>query len=363
MKSKILWWVIVVILAGGIGFGAQRLAIPGSWFVATMIIAVIAGLIRPDHPQVNKTILAGAQAVIGTMIGINVRPDIFPLLLLHLPAIIGVISFTIAFSLVSAVVLPRISSLSRETAAMGSLPGGASAMIALSIGTKADTKIVGLMQFLRMILVILTSSLVAKFLTYHTSTVVRHVPMASSVIIHGWYDYALMPLVAVAGIWIGRIIRLPTAILLGPMLLGLLISIFHPFHPVWPMWVPPIVYIIMGLYVGLLFDRKSLIQAGRLLPLLIANVFVLIVFCAFVGLVFSRLIGASPLSGYLATSPGGGDTIAIIAFGCGADVSLIFAVQILRALVILFSGPYLTNTILRITRKQPVQPSGNNDLT
>jgi uncharacterized protein len=360
MKSKILWWVIVGALAVGLGFGAQKLAIPGSWFVATMIIAVITGLIQPAHPQVNKSILAGAQAVIGTMIGINVRPDIFPLLLLHLPAIIGVISLTIAFSLVAAMVLPRISSLNRETAAMGSLPGGASAMIALSIGTKADTKIVGLMQFSRLILVVLISSLVAKFLTYHTSTVVQHVPKVSSIVIHGWYDYALMPLVAVAGVWIGRLIRLPTAILLGPMLLGLLISIFHPFHPVWPMWVPPIVYIIVGFYVGLLFDRKSLIQAGRLLPLLIANVFVLIVFCAFAGLFFSRLIGASPLSGYLATSPGGGDTIAIIALGCGADVSLIFAVQILRTLVILFTGPYLTNAVLHITRKQSVQPMSSD---
>lgn len=363
MKSKILWWVIVGGLAVGLGFGAQRLAIPGSWFVAAMIVAVITGLIRPAHPQVNKPIIAGAQAVIGTMIGINVRPDIFPLLLLHLPAIIGVISFTIAFSLVAAVVLPRISSLNRETAAMGSLPGGASAMIALSIGTKADTKIVGLMQFSRMILVVLISSLVAKFLTYHTSTIVQHVPKVSSIVIHGWYDYALMPLVAVAGVWMGRLIRLPTAVLLGPMLLGLSISIFHPFHPVWPMWVSPIVYIIVGFYVGLLFDRKSLIQAGRVLPLLIANVVVLIIFCAFVGLVFSKLIGASPLSGYLATSPGGGDTIAIIALGCGADISLIFAVQILRTFVILFTGPYLTNAILHVTRKQSVQPPSEIDLT
>jgi membrane AbrB-like protein len=328
-----------------------------SWFVATMIIAVITGLIRPAHPQVNKPVLMGAQAVIGTMLGINIHPDIFPLLLLHLPAIIGVISFTIAISLAAALVLPRISSLSRETAAMGSLPGGANAMIALSIGTKADTKIVGLMQYLRLILVILISSLVAKFLIHHVSTVAQHIPKTSPVVIHCWYDYALMPLVAVAGVWIGRLIRLPTATLLGPMFLGLLISIFHPFHPVWPMWVPPIVYIIMGFYVGLLFDRKSLNQAGRFLPLLIANILVLIGFCALGGLVFSRFIGTSPLSGYLATSPGGGDTISIIAFGCGADVSLVFAVQILRALVIMFTGSYLTSAILHITRKQSVQPS------
>jgi len=363
MQFKLLWWAMVSSLAAGLGFLAKSLAIPGAWFVATMIVAVIAGLLRPQHPRVSKPILMGAQAMIGTMLGINIRPEIFPQLMLHLPLIVGVIVFTITISLIAGIVLPRISSLSRETAAMGSLPGGASAMIAMSIGTKADTKIVALMQYMRLVMVVLMSSLVAKFMVRHAQQASGISLTHSSVVLHNWYDYALMPLVAVIGVLAGRLIRLPTSNLLGPLLLGLVISVFHLFHPVWPLWVPPLVYIVMGLYVGLLFDRQSLRQAGRLLPLLISNILVLIALCAGAGLLFAKLIHTSPLSGYLATSPGGGDTIAIIAFGCGADVSLIFSVQIFRAVVIMFTGPVLARAILHISRKQELPDSHNTDLT
>ncbi|MGB7568457.1 MAG: AbrB family transcriptional regulator [Chitinivibrionales bacterium] len=363
MKPKLVWWAIVGAVAVALGLAARRLSIPGAWFVATMIVAVVAGLLRPGHPRVSKPFLMGAQAIIGTMLGISIRPDVFPHLLPHLPEIIGVIVFTIAISLTAGMILPRISSLSRETAAMGSLPGGASAMIALSIGTKADTGIVALMQYLRLVLVVLTASLVARFLAHHAPAASGFFPGQSSASPHAWYDYALMPIVIVGGVWGGRLIRLPTANLLGPMFIGLVISVFHLFRPVLPMWVPPFAYIIMGFYVGLLFDRQSLVKAGRLLPLLIINALVLIALCACAGLAFSWLIGAAPLSGYLATSPGGGDTISIIAFGCGADVSLIFSVQIFRAVVILFTGPYLARAILHISREQSAHESMDNELT
>ena len=236
-------------------------------------------------------------------------------------------------------------------------------MIALSIGTKADTKIVALMQYMRLVAVVLTASVVARFLVHHAPGTPSPFPGQSAGALHTWHDYVLMPLVAIVGVLAGRLVRLPTANLLGPMFLGLVISAFHLFRPVWPMWIPPLTYVIIGFYVGLLFDRQSLRQAGRLLPLLLANIAVLIASCALAGLAFSKIIGASPLSGYLASSPGGGDTISIIAFGCGADVSLIFTVQIFRAVVIMFTGPFLARVLLHISREPSRLASNDNDLT
>lgn len=346
--KKLIFWVVIGFAAVGLGFCAQKLAIPGSWFLAAMIIAVIAGLIQTDHPRVNKQFLVCAQAVIGTMLGISTRPEIFSFLLVHLPLVIGIIVLTIVISIGAGMVLPKISSLNRETACMGSLPGGASAMVALSIDSKADTRIVALMQFLRLIIVILMASFVAKLLVHHSSSTALSNIVRSSPAIHTWYDYLLTPLIAVAGVFIGKLVRLPTANLLGPMILGLVVTSFHVFNPIWPVWAVSLVYIIMGLYVGLLFDRQAIVHAGRLLPLIIFNILFLIGSCALIGLFFSHLIGATPLTGYLATSPGGGDTISIIAFGCGADVSLIFAIQIFRGLAIMITGPYLSKAVLRL---------------
>jgi uncharacterized protein len=343
--------MVLGLLALILGFGAHILAIPGGWFVAAMIVAIIAGLVRPNHPRISHPVLVAVQAVIGTMLGITIRSDALPILLLHFPVIIGVTGATIATGLIAGVVLPRISSLNRETAIMGTLPGGASAMILMSVGTKADTKMVALMQYLRLVLVVMSAALVASFLVHHTPGASQSLPVQSSAFPHNFVDFLLTPVVAILGVWIGRLIHLPTSNLLGPLLLGLLISALNIFHLVWPIWIPWIAYVLMGFYVGLLFDRESLIQTKRLLPLLIANSIVLITLCALISLIFDWFTGASLLSGYLATSPGGGDSIAIIALGSNADVLLVFSVQIFRLLIIVFTGPFLIKTILHLTRK------------
>jgi hypothetical protein len=55
--------------------------------------------------------------------------------------------------------------------------------------------------------------------------------------------------------------------------------------------------------------------------------------------------GIDPLTAYLATSPGGADSIAIIAASTDVDVSFVMAMQTVRLLVVLFVAPYLTRII------------------
>ena len=49
----------------------------------------------------------------------------------------------------------------------------------------------------------------------------------------------------------------------------------------------------------------------------------------------------SPITAYLATSPGGLDSVAVIALASGGDMNIIATVQALRLLIVLFFGPIL----------------------
>jgi uncharacterized protein len=53
-----------------------------------------------------------------------------------------------------------------------------------------------------------------------------------------------------------------------------------------------------------------------------------------------------PLTAYLATSPGGSDSIAIIAASSDVDVSFVMAMQTVRMIVVLFLAPILTKFIV-----------------
>jgi uncharacterized protein len=93
--------------------------------------------------------------------------------------------------------------------------------------------------------------------------------------------------------------------------------------------------------VGLLFDGASVKRAGRLLPLVLASAIGLVIACTALGWAFAALTGIDGMTAYLATTPGGIDSVAIVALGSGADAPLVLAVQTLRLLAVVFAGALL----------------------
>ena len=63
----------------------------------------------------------------------------------------------------------------------------------------------------------------------------------------------------------------------------------------------------------------------------------------------SRSAGIDPLTAYLATSPGGADSAAIIALASNVDVAFVMAMQTTRLVLVLLIGPSLAGFIARRT--------------
>ncbi len=68
----------------------------------------------------------------------------------------------------------------------------------------------------------------------------------------------------------------------------------------WPPGVPQTAFLVLGLWVGLLFDRTSVKSVGRLLPFVLASAVGLTVACAGLG---CALTVSHPSTGLLPTSP------------------------------------------------------------
>jgi hypothetical protein len=63
--------------------------------------------------------------------------------------------------------------------------------------------------------------------------------------------------------------------------------------------------------------------------------------CAALGWVLAAVTGIDGITAYLATTPGGIDSVAIVALGSGADAALVLAVQMLRLLAVVLAGSFL----------------------
>ena len=109
---------------------------------------------------------------------------------------------------------------------------------------------------------------------------------------------------------------------------------------------------MIGWSIGLNFTRTILRHAARALPQIIASIVALIAFCAALGFAMSRALGIDPLTAYLATSPGGMDSVAIIAAASDvSNLSFVMALQTARFLIVLVAGPPLARLLAQPGRR------------
>jgi uncharacterized protein len=83
----------------------------------------------------------------------------------------------------------------------------------------------------------------------------------------------------------------------------------------------------------------------RTLPQIMLAIIALIVFCAGLAVVLAKTLGIDPLTAYLATSPGGLDSVAVIAASAKVDLSFVMALQTVRLLIVLAIGPTISRFV------------------
>ena len=89
----------------------------------------------------------------------------------------------------------------------------------------------------------------------------------------------------------------------------------------------------------------------RALPEMLAGTFALIGLCGLSAWILVHVLHIDALTAYLATSPGGLDSVAIIAVGSNADVPFVLALQTFRMLVVVVIGPFVAKLLSRVVKR------------
>jgi hypothetical protein len=110
-------------------------------------------------------------------------------------------------------------------------------------------------------------------------------------------------------------------------------------------------YALVGWSIGLRFSREIVIYAARVFPKIAASTLTLIALCGGLAVLLHLFVGTDPLTAYLATSPGGADSVAIIAASSShVDVPFVMAMQMARFILVLLAGPALARAVARWTK-------------
>jgi uncharacterized protein len=343
----VVGWMVLGVGSSLAGLFAQSAGLPAGWLVGPMLVALALALAWKEHPTVPRWGRTASLAVVGGMLAATFRPSVLPLVAGHWLPVTLVVGGTLFLSLGAGLLLSGLVRIDRKTAALGALPGAASGMLAMSDPLGADARLVALMQYTRVVVVVVTATLVGRLVAGASPQPIsaqglQAAPGGADLLVQGTVPtYAVTVLVAILGALAGTRLRLPAGALLGPLILGVALAELGVVYLAWPPGVPQAAYLVLGLWVGLLFDGASVKRAGRLFPFVLASAVGLVLACAVLGWALAALTGIDGMTAYLATTPGGIESVAIVALGTGADAPLVLAVQMLRLLAVVFAGSLL----------------------
>jgi uncharacterized protein len=330
--------VISILFAGILEFTGM----PAAMLLGPMLAAVVAGT-NEATVRVPKYCFAAGQALVGCLVAASLSLAIVATFLDEWMLFGSVVTATLAASSFLGWFISRFKILPGTTAVWGSAPGGATAMVLMADAFGADARLVAFMQYLRVIFVSISAAMIAR-LWVDTSSV----EVASSTWFPAieWAALGTTLAIAAAGGLAGRLLHLPSPYFLGAAIVGAVVHLGFGAPMQLPAWLLGPSYMLIGWAIGLNFTRAILHHAARALPQIVGSIIALMSFCGGLAWLLSHELGIDPLTAYLATSPGGIDSVAIIAAAAdNVDLSFVMALQSARLVIVLVLGPSLARLV------------------
>jgi membrane AbrB-like protein len=338
-------WTLLVALSAALAALLELAHLPAALLLGPML-AGIALEFGGGPVRVPPAGMAFAQGVVGCLIARAITTPILLTFAARWPLFLAVVSFTLLAGLGLGWLIAKMRILPGTTGVWGMLPGAASAMVLMAEAFGADFRLVAFMQYLRVALLAVTASLIGRFWAPETGTA-GTAPSIDWFPALAWPAFGITLALVGAGMLAARHLRIPAGGLLVPMGLGIALHVARPDALQLPPWFLAAGYAMLGWNIGLRFTRPVLAAAARALPQTLASIVALMILCAGVAGVLVAELHVDPLSAYLATSPGGLDTVAIIAASTPVDVPFVLALQTVRFFFILLAGPWVSRRVAR----------------
>ena len=349
-------WLAVAAALVAVATAFMSVGLPSAYLLAAFVVGIAYALFAHPSLEVPGVAALGAQGVVGVTAGSYLQRSTVGALGDHVVPILGVSVLTVALSVGAGLVLARISRIDRPSAAFGMIAGGAAGIIALSRELGADERLVAVMQYVRVLLIVAITPIVAIGVFG-----MRRAP-------HGaasgplWSGHGILYLAAAGavGLLCARTLRLPGGTILGPMLVAGVVSLsYRPLVGPIPVVMTDLAFASIGLDVGLRFTPSALRRAGEMLPRSIAVILAMLAASAGFGAGLAALAHVSMLDGYLATTPGGLTAVIALAVGSNTNTTFIVSVQVIRTVLMLAAAPTIAAWLARdraASREERAEP-------
>lgn len=322
------------------GYVTYLLSVPLPWMIGPMIFSAGLALFWRSArvPRITRPI---GQMIVASVVGLSFTAEsVAALGQLVLPMVL-VALLTIVAGFVAAMVLRRLADVDVVAAGLASIPGGPVEMAALAEHHNVLPGPIALAQTLRISLLVL---IIPPLLV----AISGGAPNAAAVMgEQNLPGILLLFALAVTGGLIFRRLRITSPFFLGALgfnaaAAALALPVSMP-----PYWVLAAAQILLGVWLGCMFDRETLAHTRAFVLAAIISTGVLIVLCAGMAFAIAAVTGIEWQTMVLATAPGSVTEMALTAKILDQQVAIVTAFHIVRIFIIL---PFLP-LIFSITAK------------
>jgi uncharacterized protein len=333
--------------AGAIGCGyvASLIGFPLPWMIGALVFAGATAILRYEIPIPVQTRATG-QTIVASSVGLSFTPAALVALGEQFPVMIGAALLTILAGFVVAAFLMRATGIDAVSASLSGIPGGPVEMASLAVKHGVPPGPVAFAQTLRiaMIVAIIPPLIVA----IDGRQVDPARVLAADVDLPG--AALLLAIGAIGGLVFMRL-RLTSPFFLGPMAFtGAAAAMALPVGMP-PYWVIAGAQILLGVWLGRMFDRRLLERSAGFFPAIVVSTLLLIGLCGLIAAGVVALTGMDWRTAALAAAPGNVTEMALTAKVLQQGVAVVAAYHVVRIFIILPAAPFIFRTTARVAER------------
>ena len=206
-------------------------------------------------PKLSRWVRLVFMSIIGTMIGSRFSPELLSLLPHFWISGLAIIPFILIAHGGSYAIMRLLGRYEPRDAYYAALPGGIVDSIALAEHAGADLRVVTAQHFIRIILVV--TSVPFLFLLIQGDAVGSLAGETMTTANYDLKDIILIVVIAIVGLLLGRLIRLPVSHMMGPLLFALILSVWGVIEIDVPPWLAHLAQYMIGTALGAQFSGMS----------------------------------------------------------------------------------------------------------
>lgn len=319
------------------GYLFDLMQMPLAWMIGGMIfttIASLSGVPLKGSPKLRTFVIP----VLGLMLGSAFTPETVSGLISWIPSLATMMGYVVFSAIFLGFCFYRFVGVGPITAFFSATPGGLATMVIVGRDAGGDERTIALTHAVRVLITVLVIPFWFRLFEGYEPGGLNALGSIRDL---GLNDAGVMIFTAIAGIYGGRLIRLPSAQLLGPMILSVILHASGFTHSKPPFEIVNIAQVVLGAMVGVRFAGVSLRQVFKVMSAAILSALFLVGLAAAIAFVLQQVTGLSFRAIWLAFAPGGLAEMTLISLSLNIDPAFVSTHHLLRVMFMVLAAPLL----------------------